>query len=89
MVKPRFVKEIRYHGKLVKRFDTEVLQSSVCSRSTLRKVRKMLEGVVETGTAKNLKNPRSKLPVKPEPTRFTTKNTVTNQVLKSVTRHLL
>ena len=57
MVKPRFVKEIRYHGKLVKRYDTEVLQSMVCSRSTLRKVRKILEGVVEKGTAKNLNNP--------------------------------
>jgi cell division protein FtsI (penicillin-binding protein 3) len=61
MVKPRFVKEIRYHGKLVKRFGTEVLQSSVCSRSTLRKVKKMLEGVVESGTAKNLKNPQIKI----------------------------
>jgi len=61
MVKPRFVKEIRYHGKLVKRFDTEVLQSSVCSRSTLRKVKKVLEGVVESGTAKNLNNPQIKI----------------------------
>jgi len=57
MVKPRFVREIRYHGKLVRRMDTEVLQSSVCSRSTLRKVRKILEGVVESGTAKNLNDP--------------------------------
>ncbi len=56
MVKPMFVKELRYHGKVVKRFETEVLESSVCSRSTLRKVRRMLEGVVENGTAKNLKN---------------------------------
>jgi cell division protein FtsI (penicillin-binding protein 3) len=61
MVKPRFVKEIRYHGKLVKRYDTEVLQSMVCSRSTLRKVRKILEGVVEKGTAKNLNNPLIKI----------------------------
>jgi cell division protein FtsI (penicillin-binding protein 3) len=61
MVKPRFVKEIRYHGKLVKRMDTEVLQSSVCSRSTLNKVKRILEGVVETGTAKNLKNPQIKI----------------------------
>ena len=61
MVKPRFVKEIRYHGKLVRRFDTEVLQSSVCSRSTLRKVKKVLEGVVESGTAKNLSNPLIKI----------------------------
>lgn len=58
MVKPQFVKEIRYHGKLMRRFDTEVLQSSVCSRSTLHKVKRMLEGVVESGTAKNLRNPQ-------------------------------
>jgi cell division protein FtsI (penicillin-binding protein 3) len=58
MVKPQFVKEIRYHGKLVKRFDAEVLQSSVCSRSTLRKVKRILEGVVESGTATNLRNPQ-------------------------------
>jgi cell division protein FtsI (penicillin-binding protein 3) len=61
MVKPRFVKEIRYHGKLVKRLDTEVLQSSVCSRSTLNKVRRILEGVVETGTADNLRNAQIKI----------------------------
>jgi cell division protein FtsI (penicillin-binding protein 3) len=61
MVKPRFVKEIRYHGKLVKRFSTEVLQSSVCSRSTLRKVKRILEGVVESGTAKNLNNAQIKI----------------------------
>jgi cell division protein FtsI (penicillin-binding protein 3) len=61
MVKPCFVKEIRYHGKLVKRFDAEVLQSSVCSRSTLRKVKKILEGVVVSGTAKNLNNPQIKI----------------------------
>jgi cell division protein FtsI (penicillin-binding protein 3) len=61
MVKPRFVKEIRYHGKLIRRFDTEILQSSVCSRSTLRKVKAVLEGVVESGTAKNLNNPLIKI----------------------------
>jgi cell division protein FtsI (penicillin-binding protein 3) len=61
MVKPRFVKEIRYHGKLVRKYNTEVLQSSVCSRSTLRKVKRILEGVVESGTAKNLNNPLIKI----------------------------
>jgi cell division protein FtsI (penicillin-binding protein 3) len=57
MVKPRFVKEIRYHGKLIRKINPEVLQSAVCSRSTLRKVKRMLEGVVESGTARNLNNP--------------------------------
>ncbi len=56
MVKPRFIKEVRYHGKLDKKYNSEVLKSSVCSRSTLKKVKRILEGVVESGTAKNLKN---------------------------------
>lgn len=56
MVKPQFVEEIRYHGKLVKKFDRKVLKRSVCSADTRRKVEKMLEGVVERGTAENLKN---------------------------------
>jgi cell division protein FtsI (penicillin-binding protein 3) len=61
MVKPVFVKEIRYHGKLIHRFSTEVIKSSVCSRSTLKKARRILEGVVESGTAKNLNNPQIKI----------------------------
>jgi cell division protein FtsI (penicillin-binding protein 3) len=56
MVRPVFVKELRYHGKIVGSFGTEVLNPSICSRSTLRKVRSLLEGVVENGTAKNLRN---------------------------------
>jgi cell division protein FtsI (penicillin-binding protein 3) len=56
MVKPHFVKALSYHGNIIRNFDTEVIESSICSHSTLKKVRKMLEGVVENGTAKNLKN---------------------------------
>jgi cell division protein FtsI (penicillin-binding protein 3) len=61
MVKPVFVKELQYHGKTVKHFGTEVLQSSVCSRPTLKKVRLLLEGVVQNGTAKNLRNDQIKI----------------------------
>ena len=61
MVKPRFVKEIRYRDNLVKRFGVQVISSSICSSSTLKKARIMLEGVVENGTAKNLKNPIYKI----------------------------
>jgi cell division protein FtsI (penicillin-binding protein 3) len=56
MMKPRFVKEVRYRGNVIKRFNTEVLNSSICSGSTIRKTKEMLEGVVEQGTAKNLNN---------------------------------
>jgi cell division protein FtsI (penicillin-binding protein 3) len=61
MVKPKFVKGLMYHGDLVKTFDTEVIKQSVCSRSTLRKVKVMLEGVVERGTAINLRNDNYKI----------------------------
>ena len=61
MVKPKFVKGLMYHGDLVKTFDTEVLNQSICSRSTLRKIKVMLEGVVERGTARNLKNNNFKI----------------------------
>ena len=56
MMQPMFVKEIKYHGKVLQDFDEEVLKRSLCSRETLRKVKSMLEGVVLRGTAKNLRN---------------------------------
>jgi len=56
MMKPLFLEEIRSHGKVVKRGETEVLNNHICSRETLAYVKKMLEGVVENGTAKNLAN---------------------------------
>ncbi len=61
MVQPKFVKGLMYHGDLVKTFDTDVLKQSICSRSTLRKVKIMLEGVVERGTAKNIRNTNYKI----------------------------
>lgn len=56
MVKPKFVNSISYHGRTVREFRTEVIDNSICSASTLRKVKKMLEGVVDSGTAMNLRN---------------------------------
>lgn len=61
MVKPRFVKEILFHGRVVKSNDVEILKHSVCSRSTLKKAKILLEGVVENGTATNIKNKNFKI----------------------------
>ncbi len=54
MVKPRFVKEIRNHGKIEQSFPPQVINPSICSKPTLKKVQTMLAGVVEHGTATNL-----------------------------------
>ncbi|HDP74487.1 MAG TPA: PASTA domain-containing protein [Bacteroidales bacterium] len=61
MVKPRLVKAYLKHGQVVESFPPQVIQSSICSRSTLKKVHDVLEGVVENGTATNLKTPRYKI----------------------------
>jgi cell division protein FtsI (penicillin-binding protein 3) len=56
MVKPRFVTEVRDGNRTVKSFGTEVISNAICSRSTVTKAQSLLVGVVENGTAKNLKN---------------------------------
>lgn len=61
MVKPKFVKEIRKNGKLVRTIETEVINNSICSKKTIKMAQEMLLAVVEEGTAKNLKNPRYKI----------------------------
>lgn len=61
MVKPIFVKEIRKHGKLIKKMPVQVISESICSKETIAKAKKMLEGVVENGTASNLKNATYKI----------------------------
>ena len=61
MVKPKFVRSIQEHGQTIQVFHTEVINPSICSRGTLKKVREVLEGVVDHGTAKNLKNDNYKI----------------------------
>ena len=54
MMQPQFVRSITRAGRSVARFDPVVLNPRICSGSTLEKVRRMLEGVVDSGTASNL-----------------------------------
>jgi len=56
MVKPRIVESVFYYGKSIKKFNTSIIDHSICSDKTLEKAKIMLEGVVENGTARNLSN---------------------------------
>ena len=56
MVKPQLVDAIVKEGKTVKKFQPVIMNPAICSSNTLKKLRKMLEGVVLRGTASNLKN---------------------------------
>jgi cell division protein FtsI (penicillin-binding protein 3) len=56
MIKPVFVTSMSQADDVKKEFDTEVLNEKICSGKTLDQIRLLLEGVVENGTAKNLKS---------------------------------
>ncbi len=61
MVKPIFAEALSYRGEIVKEFETEVINPQLCSQTTIAVVKPMLEGVVENGTAKNLKSENYKI----------------------------
>jgi len=61
MVRPLLVKEIIRNGQVIQSFRTEVINPSICSQATLSKTRKMLQGVVERGTATIIKSPLYKI----------------------------
>jgi cell division protein FtsI (penicillin-binding protein 3) len=61
MVKPRFVTAIMRNGNTIRRYEPDVIINSIASRSTINKAKKMMEGVVEHGTAINLKNSNYKI----------------------------
>ena len=59
-VKPRLIKEVREGSKVVKRFEKEVINPSICSSETIKKVQQLMKDVVEkdygTGHAMYSKN---------------------------------
>jgi len=56
MIKPVFVTAIKQADERMQEFETETLNAKICSGKTLNQLKLLLEGVVEFGTAKNLKN---------------------------------
>jgi cell division protein FtsI (penicillin-binding protein 3) len=56
MIKPIFVTSVSKADNVIQEFETETLVSKICSNKTLRQLKLLLEGVVDNGTAKNLKN---------------------------------
>jgi cell division protein FtsI (penicillin-binding protein 3) len=55
MIKPILVKSINRADQEEETFETQVITGNICSDKTLKKLKLLLEGVVENGTAKNIK----------------------------------
>ncbi|MDR2010142.1 MAG: transpeptidase family protein [Bacteroidales bacterium] len=61
MMRPIFAEALSYRGKIQKIFEPEVIDPQICSPKTIEIIKEMLEGVVENGTAKNIKNSNYKI----------------------------
>ncbi len=57
-VEPMLVKQISKTGEVLEAYQPKVSKSPICSPETLLKIQTMLRGVVERGTAKNIKTPK-------------------------------
>lgn len=55
MMKPYLVSEVQRFGKTIETFEPQVIDNQIARPSTIKKVRQLLEGVVENGTANNIK----------------------------------
>jgi cell division protein FtsI (penicillin-binding protein 3) len=56
MVKPIFADSIVQNKKTTQIFNAEIISAEICSQKTIKSVQKMLEGVVERGTAHRYKS---------------------------------
>jgi cell division protein FtsI (penicillin-binding protein 3) len=56
LIRPFLVKKVRKADKVVENFEPQILTSQICSKETLAKLQELLVGVVERGTAMNIKN---------------------------------
>jgi cell division protein FtsI (penicillin-binding protein 3) len=61
MMRPLFVTAVMRNGRVISSYEPEVIINSIASRSTIRKAKMMMEGVVEHGTATNLRNSNYKI----------------------------
>jgi len=53
MVQPQFVSEIREWNRVIKKYDTKVINPRICSPETIAQLKVVLENVVKRGTAQS------------------------------------
>jgi len=61
LLRPLLVDNVRYADKIVEKYEPEIINKKICSKETNQKLRAMLEGVVERGTASNIRTSAYKI----------------------------
>ena len=54
MVKPIFVSEIKEWNKTIKKYDKQIINPSICSLETIKKIKAVMQNVVKKGTGSKL-----------------------------------
>jgi len=83
MIKPVFVKAVKRADEEEDVFATQVLNGKICSSKTLEKLKLLLEGVVENGTAKNIKGTHYRIAGKTGTAKILEKGRYTNKYITS------
>ncbi|HFC00590.1 MAG TPA: PASTA domain-containing protein, partial [Phaeodactylibacter sp.] len=58
MMKPYLVTQVQHFGEVIETFKPTVIKQQIAKPATIKKLKELLEGVVERGTAKKLKSNR-------------------------------
>jgi cell division protein FtsI (penicillin-binding protein 3) len=61
LMRPQFVREFQVSGQTIKKFEPVVLHPRICSKKTADTLKDLMIGVVEKGTATNLKQAACKI----------------------------
>ena len=61
MMKPLFVKSVGNGAQVIETYSPQVLREAIASPKTIKQLKELLLGVVENGTAKNIKNTNYKI----------------------------
>lgn len=61
LIRPRIVEKIKHNDITIDSFSTVTLKEKICSENTLRQLRLLLEAVVDSGTATNIRNPHYRI----------------------------
>jgi cell division protein FtsI (penicillin-binding protein 3) len=56
-IKPKFIKEVRDKNTLIESYAEPILEGSICSKDTAKKLQAMMKKVVEEGTGSTIYNP--------------------------------
>ncbi len=83
MLRPLFVERIVRAGRVIKKFNPEVIRDEICSKSTLKILQTCLKGVMTNGTGSNLKSSLFKIAGKTGTAKLVGENKLYNNQLNS------